>query len=246
MPKRAIKTETPFNDRHRCWFCGEPHQGFFIFPTEQYNEDDINILTVNVQCAHPRLIVESCHECRKFASQHSLSTIWAVRRFVKEKLITTYEKHLAIGVNWTKEELANSDFEQGNFEGFARSAWFMFEVAKGRVNYQGWPLVIDGIELDEMDYSTQTIETFSFDGVFYPSISEAVKYYCNVFYIDEGYFYKVLRCIVSESSDINHSSFAKTVRFCRLLVNASSHERKLALQGLEKNISTGDDKVFNN
>jgi hypothetical protein len=50
---------------------------------------------------------------------------------------------------------------------------------------------------------------------------------------------------VNEGSDINHTLFAKTVRFCRLLVNASSHERKLALQGLEKNNSMGDDKALN-
>jgi hypothetical protein len=113
----------------------------------------------------------------------------------------------------------------------------MFEVAKGRVNYESWPLVIDGIELNELDFSTQAIESFSFDGVLYPSVSEAVNYYCNVFYIDESYFYKVLRCMVSESSDVNQTLFAKTVRFCRLLVNASSHECNLALQGLAINNS---------
>jgi hypothetical protein len=244
MAKAAIKTETPFNYRHCCWFCGEPHQGFFTFPTQQGSEDEFDMLIVDAQFTHPALFVESCHECRTFASQPSLSSIWEVRRFVKEKLITTYAKHLAIGVNWTQEELANSDFEQGNFAGFARSAWFMFEVAKGRVNFQGWPLVIDGVELNEMDYSTRVVETFGFDGVLYPSISEAVTYYCNVFYIDKSYFYKVLRCIVSEGSDIDQALFAKTVRFCRLLVNASSHERKVALQGLEKSSSMSDDKLL--
>ena len=239
MQKKTFKIEVPFNERHCCWFCGEPYHSDLIFPVEYNNKDNTNASIFIEKCPHPTLIVQTCHECKKFASGANAPHIWAVRRFVKSKLIKTYTKHLAIGVNWTQEELANSDFEQGNFAGFARSAWFMFEVAKGRVNYESWPLVIDGIELNELDFSTQAIENFSFDGVVYPSVSEAVKYYCNVFYIDESYFYKVLRCMVSESSDVNQTLFAKTVRFCRLLVNESSHECKLALQGLAINNSMG-------
>lgn len=236
MLKKAVNTETPFNERHCCWFCGEPHDGYSTFPVEHSNEGEHRISTFIVPPPHPALIVQSCNECRVFAKQASLNNIWAIRRFVKEKLLTTYAKHLAIGVNWTPKELANSDFEQGNFAGFARSAWFMYEVAKDRVNYPGWPLVIDGIELDEIEYSTQLVETFSFDGILYPSISEAVKYYCDIFYIDEQYFLKVLGCISKEKATIDQALFAKTVRFCRVLVNTSAQERNLAYQTLAKNL----------
>jgi hypothetical protein len=133
-----------FEYRHLCWLCGEPSQVFFTFPHRFY-ADIFNDAYVVHDCPHPLLSVPSCQECRSLASKAEVNSIWAVKAVVKKGLKRIYKKDLAIGINWTKEELANSQFEGGNFAGFQKSAWFMFEVAKQRVDFNGWPIVLAGI-----------------------------------------------------------------------------------------------------
>lgn len=226
----VIVTETPFNKRHCCWFCGEPNNTHFIFPSHSalsHYQGDKSLL---VTCPHPVISVPSCGECRKLAKKSRVHTIWAVKAFVKQQLIRVHAKDLAIGINWTKQELETSGFEQGNFAGFARSAWFIYEVAKERVNYLGWPLVVNGIELDELQLDEKIIEAFSFDGVSYPSLADAITHYAKTFLLDEHYVSEVLQHL--GNGDITESAFARAVRFCRLLVNATPNERKIALKAL--------------
>jgi hypothetical protein len=226
----VILTETPFDKRHCCWFCGEPSQVFFIFPScysaFAYESDKY----LSLSNSHPSISIPSCRECQQFANRAQKNTIFAVKGYVKQKLLKRYAKDLAIGVNWTEQELAASEFEQGNFAGFARSAWFMYEVAKGRVSYLGWPLVADGIEFEDIDLEDLQVETFNFDGVLYPSLSDAITHYAKIFLLDEHYVTAVLQHL--GNSGIDEKSFAQAVRFCRLLVNASQNERKLAFKAL--------------
>lgn len=218
----VVVTETPFNKRHCCWFCGEPNQLSFIFPVNH-----------SLSCPHPVLSVPACKECLLLGNKSPNSSIWAVKGFVKRQLLKRYAKDLAIGINWTEQELANSEFEQGNFAGFARSAWFMYEVAKGRVNYLGWPLIANGIELEEVDFDLVEVETFNFDGVTYPSISDAINHFSKVFLLDESYLLAVLQYMAD--GNVDEKSFAQAVRFCRLLVNATPIERKVAFRSLVTN-----------
>jgi hypothetical protein len=155
-------------------------------------------------------------------------SIWTIKSQVKQYLMHNYRKDLAIGLNWTKAELEESEFEQGNFSGFQRSAWFMFEVAKARVNYVGWPLIVDGITILDEYYE----HSFDFDGVVYPNIEQAIQHYANTLYLNVDYFRAVLELL-------GHANFAKTVRFCRLLVAASSITRQQALHKLRRDLSTG-------
>lgn len=238
MPKSLAKptissvavTETPFDKRHCCWFCGEPNHGVFVFPPTNSQTSYIENNYLILSCPHPTLSIPSCGECQKIAKHARVDNIWAVKAYVKKQLLKYYSKDLAIGINWTQEELSNSEFEQGNFAGFAKSAWFMYEVAKGRVNYSAWALVVNGIELDVVDYEVIQVEGFSFDGVLYPSLPDAIKHYAAVFYLDEAYFFAVLQYL--SVGDINQKSFAQAVRFCRLLVNATPNERKVAFKVL--------------
>lgn len=226
----VVITETPFSKRHCCWFCGEPNSCHFIFPPHNslssYHEDKYLIL----DCPHPRISVPSCNECKNFAMKAQVNSIWSVKAYVKRQLIKLHAKDLAIGVNWTKQELDAGGFEQGNFAGFARSAWFMYELAKGRVNYPGWGLIVNGIELDERKFKEASLTHFCFDGVQFPSIDDAIMHYAKVFALDKHYMSAVIQHLAA--GNISTTSFSKAIRFCRLLVNATPNERKAAFKAL--------------
>ena len=206
--------ETPFKYRHCCWFCGEPTADTYAFPQCD------NIV---IDCCHPPLRLPCCQECLKSAAKSKQQSIWSVQAEVKKYLIDTYQKDLAIGINWTKEELENSEFDQGNFAGFQRSAWMMYEIAKTRVNFNSWPLVVGGINIEEWNY--QSAESFIFDGVSYPSIHVAIEHYAKTFDLHREYFQSVLL-------KLGNNNFAQAVRFCRLLVGSTPQERSNALKFL--------------
>lgn len=208
--------ESPFEFRNCCWFCQEPAAKVYQFP-----QTDNHV----IDCIHPPLSLLTCNECYIPATKSNGNSIWQVWQQVKSFLIKKYQKDLAIGLNWTKEELENSQFEGGNFEGFQRSAWFMFEVAQARVNFKGWPLIINGLNIDEMREQTQT--DFIFDGLAYPSIDVAIVHYAQTFKLPLAYFRQVLAYLGPEN-------FAKAVRFCRLLVGATPDERTSALNEFKK------------
>ena len=221
----TITTETPFNKRHDCWFCGEPNQ--YVFTC-------INDSEMSANKGISKLSLPSCKECYqvankaiKKAKQELVNySIWTIKSAVKQYLLHYYRKDLAIGINWTKTELEESEFEQGNFAGFQRSAWFMFELAKARVNYVSWPLIVDGVTvLDEYQENS-----FNFDGVDYPNIEQAMQHYANSLSFSLDYF----RSVVALLGD---KHFAKAVRFCRLLVAADVLERQQALRQLRMELT---------
>ncbi len=226
----VIVTETPFDKRHCCWFCGEPQNSDFIFPPHNtlsgYHEDDYLLLN----CPHPVISVPSCGECATFARKAREKTIWDVKHFVKRQLIKLHAKDLAIGINWTEQELASSEFEEGNFAGFARSAWFIYELAKGRLNFSGWVLVANGLELDENIVEIESSKVFHFDGLAYPTLDDAITHYAKVFLLEPHYVTAVLQHL--SYGDLSAKAFAQAVRFCRLLVNATPNERKAAFKKL--------------
>ncbi|WP_448211216.1 hypothetical protein [Colwellia sp. MEBiC06753] len=205
--------DIPFECRHMCWFCGEPSHLYFRFPHQHH---------IVLACPHPTLTVPSCAECQKIALSIKANSIVQVADAVKTSLIKIYRKHLAIGLNWTPETLAASGFEGGNFEGFQKSAWFMYEVAKARVNYAGWPLSLGGIFIDIDNEST----SFDFDGVKYPSIELAIAHYVQVFGLNKQLLIRVL-------DKIGLARFSEAVRFCRLQVSATPNEANLALAVLD-------------
>jgi hypothetical protein len=202
--------DVPFNYRHHCWFCSEPAGHSFTFPHSAYLVFD---------CPHEPLTIPSCLECSHAANKVEVRNIWQVEQSVKVYLIKKYRKDLAIGLNWTEEDLANSGFEGGSFAGFQKSAWFMYQVAKDRVNFRGWPLVINGVEIINEDVARE----FCFDGVSYPSIDQAMEHYSVNFNLDADFLRRVL-------AKIGSKSFAKAVRFCRLYVGATPNEKSQALR----------------
>jgi hypothetical protein len=206
--------DIPFENRHECWFCGEPSELTFSFPHQYF---------IVFDCSHPPLSVPSCRECTSLARKAEQHSIWAVGSNVKRFLTQTYQKDLAIGINWTKEELANSEFETGNFVGFQKSAWLMYEIAKQRVNYQGWDLSLEGVELD-VDYVGSE---FIFDGVTYPSVDIAIDHFIETYDLSSWAFKKAL-------SIVGFDKFGKAVKFCRLLLGSTPEQQRLALRYFEE------------
>jgi hypothetical protein len=167
------------------------------------------------------LTVPSCTECVNAAIKAKVRNIWQVEQHVKKFLIRKYKKDLAIGLNWTQEELANSGFEGGSFSGFQKSAWFMYEVAKERVSFRGWALVLDGVEIEKDDGS----DHFQFDGVSYPSIEEAIDHYSENFRMDGTFLRKIL-------AKNGPEKFGQAVRICRLYIGATPDEKSRVLRDL--------------
>jgi len=206
--------EVPFDKRNSCWFCGEPATKSFVFPK---NDKDLST------CCHPRLSVPSCRECYTGAIQSQQRSIWLIASDVKKYLLNKFKKHLAIGANWTKEELAASEFEGGNFESFQRSAWFMFEIARDRVNYSSWPIVVDGINIENL--RQDVIVSFCFDGMEFPCLQDAIDHYVYAYDLNEEFFHQVLR-------KLGIDKFSSAVRLSRIMVGTTPQERKVALKEL--------------
>ena len=228
--------DIPFPHRHQCWFCGEPSLNTFTFPHDfplpKYQLDISPLANsqnihqyhqgyVVLDCPHPTLKVPSCGECHTLALKVKAVDIWLVTKAVKSKLMQRYQKDLAIGVNWTKDELENSEFNDASFAGFKRSAWFIYEVAKGRVNFSAWPLSYHGIKIEQEKCSTP----FTFDDITYPTIEDAVLHFSKIYSLNILFLKTVL-------AKVGHNRFAYAVRFCRLQVGATPTEQRLSLQSL--------------
>jgi len=198
--------EIPFNYRHTCWFCGEPSDKKIKFPSQEY---ELNILE------HQPIVVPSCKECSSIVKRSAFPSIYHYRDAIKKALVKKHQKTLSIGSNWTKQELEESELEGSAFEGFKRSAWPMFEMMQARINYQGWPLVVNNQQLEvESDN-----ESFEFDGVVYVSLDDAVVHAVKTFFLDEALFTRVL-------SVLGKNKFSQAIRLCRLYPNLTAKDRE--------------------
>lgn len=200
--------ETPFDYRNLCWFCGEPKFSYFQFPQH-----------LTFACPHPPLALPSCKECQETANKFEEDSIWKTLHKVKAELIKRYQKDLAIGINWTEQELAESQFEGGNFESFQRSAWMMYEIAKGRVNFKPWKIEIAGIYASDYDIDLG----FCFDGVNYPTVEHAVNHYAKSFKLNKEF----LRQLVAV---LGEGEFSYAVRLCRIMIDATPNERAAVIR----------------
>ncbi|WP_428461549.1 hypothetical protein [Photobacterium kagoshimensis] len=203
--------DVPFNYRHTCWFCGEPYfESFGFMPSPNYEHQE-----------HP-LMLPCCQECFTSCKSIKVSSLDLFRDKVKEQLHKRYAKHLQIGVNWTKEELEDCEFEGKALEGFRESAWSMFEIAKERVNYQGWPVSIDGIPVAGMTNVFQ----FEFDGICYTGLNHAVQQLALKHGIPQPYLEKVVELV-------GRSKMAYALRFCKTSYGYSDAQIAASLDSLK-------------
>ena len=102
----------PFEERHKCWFCGEPYSEFVDLPVDRAEIDIFN---------HPPCKVPTCKECHYIIKKQKLSSAFAYRTKVKQALTQKYAKHLQIGERWSEQELQESEFDGAAFLGFKKS-----------------------------------------------------------------------------------------------------------------------------
>jgi len=208
--------EIPFAYRARCWFCGEPQETIINFP--KYSSEE-SLLT------HRPICLPSCSECAMIVKRSAFCSLYDYRDAIKKALVMKHQKVLSIGSNWTEQELAESQLEGYAFEGFKRSAWPMFEMTQGRINYAGWDLVVDNEKL----IIAQQHDSFEFDGVTYVSLDDAVTHALQTFHLDEQLFTRVLSVLGKEK-------FGQAIRLCRLYPLLTSKNREAVFSDILESI----------
>ncbi|MEC7308084.1 hypothetical protein [Vibrio crassostreae] len=197
--------DTPFSLRHTCWFCGEPSSNLVEFP---------KTAQAVAKIGHSPIALPACNECARINYSKNLTSIWSVRDQIKHALIDKYAKHLGIGENWTEQELIDSDFSGSTLGGFGRSAWKMYQIAKQRVDYKGWPLSVDDIPLEVYDETSG----FEFDGTRYASINSCIDYFTKAAGVDKE--------LLSQLVDIVSSDrFSYALRIAKLNKSVSNTKR---------------------
>ncbi|MDF0534895.1 hypothetical protein PY479_11490 [Shewanella sp. A32] len=202
------QVDVPFEVRHHCWFCGEPCNLQFDYHALPHT-------------SHPSLAVPACKECVELAKQTPLTSIYECRVAVKDALMKRYAKHLAIGLNWTEEELQQADFTCKTLQSFQRSAWFMYEVARDRVNFPGWLLVLNGVPLE--DHTPET--GFAFDGVNYSSLFVAIEHVSKAMALDKDFVAAIVAITGKQR-------FAYAIRLARLHIAADKATKRQVIREL--------------
>ncbi|MBV7314327.1 hypothetical protein [Shewanella sp. NIFS-20-20] len=175
--------------------------------------------------SHPQVQVPICAECHQFTRQVYFEDIWQCRDIIKRSLRKKYHQHLAIGDNWTQQELLESEFDDNAFGGFKKSAWMMYEIAKQRVNANGWPIVIDGVE-----YLPPLTNTFKFNGLVYANVAEAVHQQCRQHALDEAFVIQMIEIV-------GQQRFAYVIRLAKLYRGLGIHPKKQLISELLEEFS---------
>ena len=200
--------DIPFEYRHTCWFCAEPCNKVFS-------------LRVAPGCHHPSLTIPACGECKSIANKAPTTSVWECRDYVKDALVKRYASHLAIGDNWTKEELEASEFSCKILSGFRESGWMMYEIARDRVNFRGWPISIDGVVVDE-----QWNNHFHFNGLTFSHLGKAITYYRELYGLDRDFMTSLI-------NTLGQNRFGYALRLAKLYRSSSAREKQRLLRELQ-------------
>ena len=200
--------DIPFALRHICWFCAEPYHCIFEYQAKHHTP-------------HPSLAVPCCKECLTLAKQHQLTSIWECQLAVKDELMLIYAKHLSIGINWTEQELIDSEFSCKVFAGFKKSGWMMYLIARDRINAPSWPITIEGVPIETHEIKAG----FEFDGIKYATLSKAMQHYSETLGLDKSFFHAIV-------SLVGRARFAYAVRLCRINIASNKRTNQQVLRDL--------------
>ncbi|RJX73689.1 hypothetical protein DZ860_05515 [Vibrio sinensis] len=200
--------DIPFNFRHTCWFCGEPSSKSLDFPRKPSR-----------YLQHALLSIPACSECHVVNYPNGLNSIWALRAHIKQAIISRYTKHLAIGENWTEQELIDSQFSGAILGGFGKSAWHMYNIAKQRVAFEGWLISVDDIPLDIIDDTSG----FEFNGTRYSSLSSCIDFYVDATDVDKELLTQIIDIV-------SPNRFEYALKIARLNKRISNHQREQIIE----------------
>ena len=208
----VLNLDIPFDCRFICWFCGEcSHKTIVTTISTDQGDYSVNM--------------PICDECRSYGCHSENNSLIKLKELIKEKIVSRSAKELSIGANWTEKELQESDLNGAAFDGFKKSGWLMYLIAKDRVNYSGWELSIGGITIESLSID----EKFEFDGLTFSSYASMLEYISNSFALNKEFLKKVL-------SIYGNNRAIEAVKFCRLVPNYSKYQREKAISDLIESI----------
>lgn len=212
----ALDIDIPFEYRFTCWFCGEgSHKTIVTTLLTHQNNYSVNM--------------PICDECKSYRCHNDVNSLIKLREIIKEKIVKRSAKELSIGANWTEKELQESELNGNAFDGFKKSGWPMYLIAKERVNYSGWALCIDGITIEGIVDN----DTFEFDGLTFTSFISMLDYLSKTFSLNKEFLSKVL-AVYGDNRAI------EAVKFCRLISHNSDYQREKAVDDLIESFKEKD------
>ena len=115
----ACNLDIPFEYRFTCWFCGEGSYQTIV-------------ASVSTHQQHYLVNMPICDECQSYQCHRVANSLTSIEKLIKAKIVKCSVKELAIGANWTEKELQASDLNGSAFDGFKKSGWRMYLIAKER------------------------------------------------------------------------------------------------------------------
>ncbi|AAZ27894.1 hypothetical protein [Colwellia psychrerythraea] len=218
-----LDIDIPFDCRFKCWFCGEN------------SHTNIEVRDQEVKGGLDMISIPTCDECQSYGCHPLASSLEELKQTIKDKIIIRSSKELSIGSNWTEKELNESDFTGNAFEGFKKSGWEMFLIAKERVNFKAWDLCIDGIPVREI----LPEETFEFDGLAFSNFTGMLNYLSKTFFLNKNFLNRVLTLYGNDRA-------IEAVKFCRLVPNESESQREQAFDDLVESFREKEALVLRN
>ncbi len=218
----VLNIDIPFDCRFTCWFCGEgSHKTIVTTLSSHQNNYSVNM--------------PICDECKSYRCHNESNSLVKLEALIKGKIVKQSAKALAIGANWTEKELQESDLNGSAFDGFKKSGWSMYLIAKERVNYSGWELCIDGIPIENISADEQ----LEFDGLFFSSFISMLDYLSHSFSLNKEFLKQVLTIY-------GNNRAIEAVKFCRLVPNDSTFQREKAVNDLVESFKEKEAFELNN
>jgi hypothetical protein len=218
----TLTLDIPFDCRFTCWFCGEGSYQTIVTSISTHQDNYL----VNIPI---------CDECKSYQCHDEEISLVKLGKQIKEKIVLRSAKALSIGANWTESELQESALNGSAFDGFKKSGWQMYLIAKERVNYSGWALSVDGIPIDAEDILDD--EEYEFDGLTFTSFISMLDYLSHSFSLNKTFLKKVLTIY-------GNNRAIEAVKFCRLVPNDSTTEREKALNDLIESFREKEELQF--
>jgi hypothetical protein len=103
----------------------------------------------------------------------------------------------------------------------------MYEVAKDRINFAGWPLVLDGVPLAQTLPDTR----FSFDGINFSSVFAAIEHYGKAMALDKSFLSGIVAIIGKQR-------FGYAIRLARLHLVSDAATKRQVIRELLQDQST--------